>query len=254
MKTIKNSMLLVIFCLLSVLNVHAQDEELTLNFSRDWGYSSGSGKIQGVFSMKVTSSVSLTQVTFYIDSLEIGKADKEPYKIQFNTDDYPAGIHTMYAIGVTSDGRELKTKKVKTEFISAEESNKAALSILGPILGLALIIVVVSAIVPVLTSRKNSPLQAGTQRNYGIAGGTICPKCKRPFARHILAPNMFLGKLERCPHCGKWCVARLYSIDLLREAEKAELINPIKRDDDSDNSLGDDNFKNEIDNSKYQGL
>jgi hypothetical protein len=36
-----------------------------------------------------------------------------------------------------------------------------------------------------------------------------------PFSRSVLAPNMLVGKLERCPHCRKWAiVGRAGSADL----------------------------------------
>ena len=202
--------------------VHAQSE-ITLNFSRDFGYSSGTGKIQGLFSMKVTSQAPLIEVDFYIDSKIIGKDKEEPYKIQFTTDDYPLGLHTLYAVGLTSDGRELKTREVGAEFVSAQEGNHAALSIIIPILSLVVIIAILSALIPAISSRKKGTLPSGSSRNYGLAGGTICSRCKRPYAMHMLAPNMLMGKLERCPHCGKWGIVRSYPVSKLREAEQAEL-------------------------------
>jgi hypothetical protein len=254
MKKIFKSMLIVISIgFLGWGIVHAQTEEITLGMSRDFGYSSGTGKIQGLFSMKVTSTVRLKEVDFYIDTESIGKDSIEPYKIQFTTDDYPPGQHMLYAVGITLDERELRTKEINVLFVTADESNKAALSIVIPVLGLVLVITLLSAVFPALSARKKGTLPAGTARNYGFAGGTICPKCKRPFSLHVLGLNMLTGKLECCPHCGKWGIFRSYPIDKLREAEKAEL-------DGMANILGNTNIKTEeelrkeIDDSKFQGM
>jgi hypothetical protein len=254
MKLLKKSIAFFLLSILLVSIVHAQTEELNLSFSRDWGYANGSGSIQGFFSMIASSTIPLTKVNFFIDSVVIGTVNKEPFKIQFNTDDYSPGLHTLHAIGFSSDGRELNSKVVKREFVTAEASNKAMYAILVPVLGLVLLIVILSTVIPALTSRKKGPVPAGYIRNYGAAGGTICPKCKRPFARHILAPNMLLGKLERCPHCGKWGIARPLSIDLLHEAEKAELNDLVEYGGASGKNSEKNNLYNEIDDTKYQGL
>ena len=254
MKPLKNSIIIVLISLLIYGIVHAQNEELTLKFSRDWGYSSGSGKIQGLFSMTVSSTVPLAKVVFYIDSAVIGSDENEPFKLQFNTDDYSPGLHSMHAIGTTEDGGELSTKEVKAEFVSAQESNKALYSILVPVFGLVLLIVIISAVVPALTSRKKGPLPAGYSRNYGIAGGAICSKCNRPFARHVLALNMLFGKLERCPNCGKWSISRAVSIQQLHEAEEAELKDLAEQGKTTAMNSSEDELNNEIDNTKYQGM
>jgi len=41
-----------------------------------------------------------------------------------------------------------------------------------------------------------------------------------PYSRHFFSPNMLLGKLERCPHCGKWAIVRAAYGTELREAEQ----------------------------------
>ena len=54
---------------------------------------------------------------------------------------------------------------------------------------------------------------------YGAAGGAVCTGCKNPFSRSVLAPNLVVGKLGRCPHCGKWAIVRRASSVELDEAE-----------------------------------
>jgi hypothetical protein len=82
-----------------------------------------------------------------------------------------------------------------------------------------------SFVVPWMISRgkPKATVPLGAPRNYGVAGGTVCPKCKRPFSRNLLSPNLVIGKLERCPHCGKWSLARRASTAQLAAAEAAEL-------------------------------
>ena len=233
--------------------VNAQSEEITLKFSRDFGFS-GAGKIQGLFSMKVTSSVQLSEVEFFIDNESLGKDALEPFSFQFNTDNYSPGDHSLYAIGYTITGNALKTREELAHFISAEDSKKATLNLIVPILGLSLIVVIVSAVVPGIMTKKRGSVAPGTERNYGAAGGTICSRCSRPFLRHVFAPNMLFGKLERCPHCGKWGIFRAHPIDALRKAEKAELSSVTDQVLSNPSSSGEEKLHDELDSTKYQDL
>jgi hypothetical protein len=248
------SLLLALAVIFSFGIVYAQGEEITLKFSRDFGFASGTGKIQGLFSMKVASSEQLTEVVFYIDGESIGKDVNEPFNLQFNTDIYTPGVHTLYAIGHTIDGRELKTREEITEFISAQDSKKAMLTLIVPILGLSLIAVLLSAIIPVILSKKKGALAPGTERNYSVAGGTICSRCNRPFSRHMFAPNMLFGKLERCPHCGKWGIFRAYPMDVLRKAEESELDTGNLKIASKTSIDENDKLRDELDDTKYQGM
>lgn len=233
--------------------VHAQTEEISFSMSRDFGYSSGSGKIQGLFSMKASSTVPLSEVDFHIDSTIILADKEEPYKVQFNTDDYPIGAHSLYVVGLTTSGKQIVSKEVKVYFVSAEDSRKAAFGIIVPVLGLVLAITILAVLVPAISSRKKGKLPPGETRQYGLAGGTICSRCKRPFALHMLAPNMLMGKLERCPHCGKWGIVRSFSLDKLREAEKAELESSGSQNENHGVS-DEEKLRKEIDDSKFQGM
>ena len=64
----------------------------------------------------------------------------------------------------------------------------------------------------------------GAARNYGYAGGSICPRCHRPTPRHVWGLNVGLGKLDYCENCGKWSVMRRMPIEFLRGAEEAEKV------------------------------
>jgi hypothetical protein len=48
----------------------------------------------------------------------------------------------------------------------------------------------------------------------------VCGRCGFPFSRGILAPNLVFGKLERCPHCGKWAIVRRAFPAELADAEE----------------------------------
>jgi hypothetical protein len=70
---------------------------------------------------------------------------------------------------------------------------------------------------------KKGRIPPGTQHNYGMRGGSICPKCKRPFPLHLYGLNMLTHKLDRCPHCGRWSLVRPLPLAQLRAAEETEL-------------------------------
>lgn len=240
----------VCISLIAVFAAQAQSDELTISFSRDFGYSSGGGDIQGLFSIKVSGPDTLTKVVFYIDDEVIGEDSEAPFKLQFNTDNYSLGQHAIYAAGTTSDGKELKTKTVHANFVSASEGNQAAMRILIPVLGIVLVAVLLAAVVPILTGRKTVALEPGTPRTYTL-GGAICPKCQRPFAVHIYGVNLGLGKLDRCPYCGKWSVVRRTSLQNLRAAEEAEL----ERAQETGQVQGmseEEKLKKQLEDSKFQ--
>lgn len=226
MKTKSLSILLVlaIVLLYAVVPAAAQDNTgLRLSLSRDFGYSSGRGQIQGTFSMRASGPTNLSRVTFYLDDDPLGEATAEPFRLRFVTDNYPLGIHTLYAIGVTSDGRELRSNEIRAEFVSADESWQAAGRILGPILGFVLVAMLLSFATTMLSAKKLKNLPPGTERKYGFAGGAICPRCQRPFALQFFSLNLGLHKLGQCPFCGKIGAMRVRSLSELRAAEAAEL-------------------------------
>jgi Bacterial Ig domain len=242
---------MIIFPIISAL---AQAEnELILTLSRDFGYSSG-GQIQGTFSMKVSGPENLQRVVFLIDGQQIGEDSEAPFSIQFHTGNYALGVHTLSAAGYTSDGRELHSNEVRREFVRADEGGKAALRIAGPIIGVTFGIILLSTLLPILLGRrKGSGLPLGAPRSYGMLGGTICPRCHRPFGIHIWGLNMLAGKLDRCPHCGRWSLVRRVSPEELKTAEAAEL----EMAEASDNALShppEDTLRKELDDSRFLDL
>src|SRR4030065_770449 len=91
--------LLISLTLVPLAFAQTDQEELSLRLSRDFGYSSGAGKIQGAFSMTATSPRNLVRVMFYIDGESIGEVSQAPFRLRFSTGDHPLGVHTLYAGG-----------------------------------------------------------------------------------------------------------------------------------------------------------
>jgi hypothetical protein len=241
--------LAVVIAIFSVTAVFAQEDGLKFSMSRDFGY--GGGKdIQGLFSMKVTGPESLVHVDFYIDDSVIFEDTESPYKVQFNTDNYPLGEHALYAIGYTSDNRELKTIIIHVNFVTAEDGWKAVGKIIVPLLAVVFGAILVAALIPVITGKRTVAKALGEPRVYPLGGG-ICPKCNRPFALHFWGLNMLLNKFDRCPYCGKWSMVRPISMDKLRAAEQAELILG-KGQEQIVGETDDEKLKKELDDSKYQ--
>lgn len=212
--------------MISIQVVSAQEEfPLTIRLNRDFGYGSFSGTdIQGLFSIRAEGPENLVQVEFYIDDQILGVATAPPFKLQFDTGSFSLGLHTISATGSTSDGQDLQSNRIVRQFVSANESYQAAIKIIFPILGVILLAGIISWAIPSLFLRgKNQTLLPGVRRNYGPLGGTICPKCGRPFAIHIWGLNMMVGKIDRCPHCGMWSLVHRFNMESLRAAEKAEL-------------------------------
>ena len=240
--------------LLTVFSVQAQDSGLTISFSRDFGYSSGGGDIQGLFSIKARGPADLAKVVFYIDDKSIGEANQAPFNLQFTTDEYSLGQHRIYAIGTTSGGQELKSQVITATFVSADTGMKAAMNIAIPILVIVFGAILVATVIPLMTGRKTVDLPAGTARSYPL-GGAICPKCKRPFAVHIYGLNLLGSKYDRCPYCGKWSVVPYASMDKLRAAEQAELANAISDGSGQVQGLSEEEkLKKELDESKYRDV
>lgn len=233
----------------------AQSEELILSFSKDFGYSGFNGTdIQGTFSMKASGPENLAKVTFYIDDQAIGEDIEAPFRLQFNTGSYALGKHSLSAVGVTADGQELKSKAYVRNFVSAEEGWKSGLTILGPILLLVLGISLLSIVWPLLMGRKKVSLPLGAPRSYGVSGGAICPKCKRPFSLHLIAPNMLIGKLERCPYCGKLSIVSRASAAQLKAAEEAELAQAAGDTPQVTGMTDEEKLRKELDDSRFQGM
>ena len=201
----------------------AQGDELQLLLSKSMGFSLGN-QIQGSFDIAVSGPADITSVTYMIDGKEMATVTQAPFRYSFSTDSYATGQHHFSATAMTASGQTLKSNVIDVEMVTLSGGLQATTRIIGPILGILLVVIVVMVALQMLPMRRNRRrFEQGGVRNYGAAGGAICPKCGRPFARSIFGLNMLTGKLERCPYCGKWSVTRPASVEALRAAEQAEV-------------------------------
>ena len=251
MKKIVPGVWIAIFAGLALVFIaSAQTANLTLSLSRDWGYGGFSGDIQGTFTMKATGPTNLARVEFFIDQIRIGEAIQSPFKLQFVTDNYPPGIHSLHATGYTGNGSRLESQTITANFIPASEASKATFRIIIPVLVVVFGAMLLATVIPMLTGRKVQPLDSGTQRQYRL-GGAICPKCDRPFAVHFYGLNLLGKKIDRCPYCGRWSLVGYASMEKLRAAERAELEAATAQVPEVP---AEDKLKKDLDDSKYQGL
>jgi hypothetical protein len=247
---------LILSLLLStVLPVSAQQEsELKLSLRKDFGYA-WAGDIQGTFSMKVSGPQELVRVEFLIDGEVIGQDSSEPFQLQFNTGNYNLQTHTLGAIGYTSDGRTLNSNPINVDFVTSEQGWKATGTLVIPILVVVFGVMLLSFVLPWLMSRGKTKqaIPLGAPRNYGVAGGAICPKCQRSFSRNLFSPNLLVGKLDRCPHCGRWSLVRRATPIELAAAEAAELQLAVA--DEQIQTISEaERLQRDLEDSRYQDL
>ncbi len=226
---------------------------LKLSLSRNFGYSSGTGEIQGTFSMKAAGPADLQRVDFYIDDKVIGEATAPPFSLRFVTDSYPIGIHTLKATGETASGEKLQSNLLRLKFVTAGEGWQSAIRIVVPILGIVFLVIIASFVIPLLMGRRRQPVPMGQPRKYGVSGGTICAKCGRPFALHFWSLHIGMGKLERCPHCGRWGMVHSLPRDQLLAAEQAELA-PAASPAQLSPTGSEEKSRKELDDSRYTEL
>jgi hypothetical protein len=230
MKITRYFSLILAACLLIAFFMPAravqQEEQIRISLTRVFGYSSGFGaapEIQGTFTLTARGPDTLTRVVFFLDGETMGEATQEPFRIQFQTDSYAEGVRTFSAVGYTADGRELSSNAISATIVPASRGMQSVGRILIPLVLVIFAAMGISALVTYLGSRNRKPLPAGAPRNYGMLGGTICKKCRRPSAYSLLGINLMVGKLQRCPFCGTWQISRRASEYELRAAEQAEL-------------------------------
>jgi hypothetical protein len=226
---LRHTLAILLLSLLLALPARAQEQdELRLNIRKSFGYSSGFGsgniKLQGVMTLTASGPEDLQRVVFLLDGNTLGEAGEAPFRLNFSTDSYPPGQHTLAALGYTTGGQELSSNQVNVNFVTAREGWQDAMRIIGPLLVLIFGVIIVATVGPMLMGRgKKSSLPLGTERHYGVSGGAICPKCKRPFPIHFYGLNLFTHKLDLCPHCRRWSLVRRLPLAELRAAEQAEL-------------------------------
>jgi hypothetical protein len=230
-----------------------QEDTLEIRLRRIWGVSYGMGRIQGTITISASGPEDLSQVVFYIDDQVLGEVNQAPFSLQFVTDDYPHGAHTFSASGFTSTGTTLQSNEIRAEFISAQEGFRFVGSIVIPIVVVVLASILVATVVPFIFSRgKKEQLAPGAKRQYGYFGGAICPKCDRPFSRHIYGLNLGPRKLDRCPYCGNWSLVGRASREELEAAEAAEIEDAQKGA--LQPQFSEETLKRDLDESRFENL
>lgn len=230
--------------------VAQEDNTFSISLRRDFGAGFGNN-IQGTFSFRVSGPDNLTRVTFFIDDQVVGEDNEAPFRLQFNTGDYALGVHTLRAVGLTDAGQELDSNQITRNFISGSDSTRTALYIIIPIL-------IISLGGRYLASRISNRGQKSSSDKivnvHGPFGGTICPKCHKPFARHIWGLNVVVGKYDRCPHCGKWSLVRAMPPDVLDAAVEAmEQEEAAQNQTPPDDIDDEDRWRKRLDDSKFDG-
>lgn len=216
-QTGKRAAFLLIVCLLLVPSVLAQNEStLQLSLRRDFGTGIGSS-IQGKFSLRAEGPADLTRVMFLIDGETMAEVTTPPFRYQFHTDAYSPGVHTFSAVGYTAVGQELTSNTITRNILTGSESTRATLWIIIPIL----VLIVGGQLLFYFITRRGKTKNGQDLAIDGLFGGTICPKCKRPFARHWWGLNIGVGKYDRCPHCHKWSIVRSVHPDILAASAQA---------------------------------
>ena len=208
--------LLIVMLFVMVGQGMAQENlpELTLRLNRDFGYG-GFGKIQGRFTLKTDGPENLTRVEFFIDGNLMGVVEQPPFEYRFHTDDYYAGKRIFSAVGYTSEVSSLESNRISKVILSSEDAWSETRQMIVPLLVMVGIFVLIGLGAPLLF-RRNKTFQIG---EYGPAGGAVCPRCKLPYSLNLLSPNLLVGKLGNCPHCGKWSIVQRASRTSLNEAE-----------------------------------
>jgi Zn ribbon nucleic-acid-binding protein len=223
---------------------YAQDDALTLRITRDFGYGGVNNEIEGLFSLRAAGAEDLVRVDFYMDGDLMASVDTEPFNFQFTTKDYAPGGHTFYAVGTRSDGSEVRSNEIYRVFLSSEEAGAKVREIIVPLITIIAAVTVLGIAIPAFFSRNKAEIG-----KYGILGGAVCPKCALPMPFYIWAPNMVVGKLQRCPHCGKWSVMRRAGAAELAAAE--ERWREARNEGAPGMDATEERRKKQIDNSRY---
>ncbi|WP_448334949.1 Ig-like domain-containing protein [Bellilinea sp.] len=214
----------LILSLLLTSPVMAQ-EGYRLLVDRNFGFSAGS-QIRGDFTLKISGDQDhLASVTFLLDGEEMATITEAPFRFRFNTGSYPEGVHELSARLTLKDGSTITLSPRRFEFASSQAEKEAIFKIIVPLLGVVLLLSLIGGGVQMLALRGKPAgrYAPGQARDYGVAGGAICPKCQRPTPLHLWSINLAVGRLDRCENCGQFSLMRRQPLDVLRAAEAAEL-------------------------------
>ncbi len=237
---------LFLFLILFPSSVFAQEETdpLVISLHRDFGYGAG-GKIQGSFSLKVRSPDDLVQVDYLIDGEVVHTATEPPFRYKFNTANFSVGEHSFLAIGYRKNGSQIVSTEFTREFIDAEQAWANVGQFIVPLFVVVGGVTLLGTLGAAFFSR-NKEFKLG---DYGLAGGAVCPRCQLPYTRNFLAPNLVVGKLLRCPHCGKWAVLPRATQVSLEAAEERYRKKGLSELDISD---PEQDYRNLLDDSRFE--
>ncbi|HEX9012688.1 MAG TPA: Ig-like domain-containing protein [Anaerolineaceae bacterium] len=245
-------MVLVLALAVSAGTVLAQ-AALNLSVTKSFGYNLGD-QIRGTFRLSASGPGSLRSVTFLIDGQPIQTVSAAPFAVQFQTTTYTDGWHDLSATAETADGQRLASDTRRFQFLSASQQQTGFTKVIAPLLGVVVVIMVGMTAVQFLAfrGRKREPIPLGAHRNYGIRGGSICPRCGRPTPLHLGAINLGFGtKLDMCENCGRYGVLRVRPLVELRRAEEAEIASaqpdlPVRE------PTPEEKLKQQLDSSRYE--
>lgn len=207
--------LLLVLALPGAASARQEGQVLGLSLVRNFGYG-GLGRIQGNFTLKVQNPpAQLEEVRFLMDGELMEVVSTAPFQTKFHTSDFSDGDHQMSAQGILADGSLLESSIITKTFLSSDQAWSETQQIIIPLLVGVAVLTALGLAVPALLGRKKEHVPG----NYGLAGGAVCPRCGLPFSRPYLAPNLMVGKLVRCPHCGKISILPAASPARLQEAE-----------------------------------
>jgi hypothetical protein len=243
---------LCVLCV-SIPPVHAQDSaDLQLSVRRIFGYGGGD-QIEGLFRMELIEPPALASVTFYVDDIEVATVSEAPFSVEFKTETYAFGWHDLHATGTTADGRTLVSNIRRFEFVSPAAGWETMQGMMGRIGLLAGGIIALVFVLQVMTMWRSGKKRValGAVRQYGLKGGTICPKCHRPYSIHFFSFNAGLSSYyDRCDHCGKWSFVKRQSPEALAAAERAEL-EMAKPDVPIVQETAEEKLRQQIEDSRY---
>ncbi|MBL7164836.1 MAG: hypothetical protein ISS57_19785 [Anaerolineales bacterium] len=239
-------LLLILFLFVLPISAAAQGETepLVVSLNKDFGYAAG-GKIQGSFSLKVRSPDDLVRVEFFIDGEIVHSTTEPPFQYKFNTANFSVGKHSFSAMGYRADGSQSVSSEFTREIIDAEQAWENVGKLIVPLFVVVGGVTLLGTLGTAFFSRKKD-FKLG---DYGLAGGVVCPRCRLPYSRNFLAPNLVVGKLLRCPHCGKWAILARASQTALEAAEEHYFTEGAA---DVNMPEEDDAYRKLLDDSRYE--
>ena len=228
----------------------AQDSPFGLRIMRDWGYGNGVD-INGRMSLSIKGEqAQIQQVTFFMDGEMMATVSTDPFKLQFDTNNYDPGVHRMTADVKTTSGETYSTNTLVANFVDKTTASGSMLKILMLVGGIAVVSIGIQLFVQKNTN-KNTKFDESGRVQYGVWGGAVCPKCGQPFNRSFFGINLVGVRLERCPHCGKFVPTRRATPEQLDAAERRFRAVP----DEQPPAKSDQEKKQEsYDDSKYTEL